>query len=90
MLIKDGCFYRLQDGSVVRVQEEAGELLSAYTVDGSRAHQCAVGDHVNGWEPVGKNDWDKARTAHKAEKASARKPRPKKAKKKEEGHDEEN
>lgn len=99
MLLTGGGFYRLQSGQVVKVQLEAGNLLSAYDVEGNRVHQCEADDHVNGWEPVGQVDWNKARDKYKKERAAVSKKaankgkrvaRSKETRKKEESNESEN
>jgi len=74
MKLTNGNFYKLADGTVVKVQLEKAGILAAYNADGTRMHECAEQDHVNGWEPCGAADFATARKALKKEaKRSAKK-----------------
>lgn len=70
MILEDGKYYRLASGAVVRteLEKEAG-LMAAYDPSGNRVHQEKRGDHVNGWEPISKNDWDAAVAKAKEEES---------------------
>jgi len=76
MQLHNGCYYRTNDGEVVRVQtEKMGKELAAYNAAGDMVLRLEKDGHVNGWEPCGAADYAKARKA-------IQKPRPKHVKKK--------
>lgn len=73
MKLTNGNFYKLANGTVVKVQLEKKGILAAYNAAGDRVHECAEHDHVNGWEPCGAADFAKARKAQKKADRPAKK-----------------
>ncbi len=86
MHLQNGMFYMTAEGTPVKAQLESDGKMHCYDVKGSEKHSCKPDQHVEGWEPCGQSEFQKARDAVKAKKgakteASAGKKKAKKSKK---------
>lgn len=66
MNLQNGKYYSTADGTVVKAQMQADGRLHCYDAMGSEIHTIKLAGHVEGWRPVGKAEFKKARTAAKS------------------------
>lgn len=80
MKLQNGCYYKRQDASVVKVQLERDGLFHCYTSDGLAVGRVDPDKHVEGWAPVGVADFDKTKEKSKSsDKKAVKKKAEKKA-----------
>ena len=63
MNLQNGKYYTTADGTVVKAQLEADGHLHCYDAKGSEVTKVKAAGHVEGWRPVGRAEYQKARKA---------------------------
>jgi len=66
MNLQNGKYYTTADGTVVKAQTEADGYLHCYNAQGSEVTKVKSDGHVEGWRPVGRAEYMKARNKVKA------------------------
>ncbi len=81
MKLQNGCYYKREDGSVVKAQIEGDDMFHCYDNEGQQVARVGVDSHVNGWTPVGAAAFKKEElgSVKKAEKKVTKKKAKKKA-----------
>lgn len=73
MNLQNGKFYETNKGVAVKAQLEADNDIHCYDVNGREVHVCKASAHVEGWSPVGRAVYQKAREKSKQRPAPAKK-----------------
>lgn len=73
MNLQNGKFYTTNKSVVVKAQREGDGDIHCYDVSGREVHVCKASAHVEGWSPVGRAVYLKARNTAKQRPAPVKK-----------------